>query len=86
MKIVFIISVIIVIFLIQKYHKSHNVIDKKKSIVKIENTDFFDDMSVVLDKWNINYAIENDMDDKKMMVIIRRPSDPFFAVTCKRDV
>jgi len=99
MKILIIIVIAIIVYLLIRYIKQNkqelDMVSKRSNsrhlysiddhIWTTEKSDFFDDMSTVLNKWDINYAIEKDVDDKKMMVIIRKPLDPFFAVTCKYD-
>lgn len=43
--------------------------------------DFFDDIIKVLDKYHIEYDTELDAKGNKMLVVIRKDSDPFFAIT-----
>jgi len=86
MKLVLLFILVIIFLMIMKKIVSF-IIEKEKeidNIVLIQEEEFFLDISDVLKKWNIRYEIECDANGEKMMVIVRKKDDPFFAVTTNR--
>lgn len=53
---------------------------------EISHVDLIEDLSELMDHWNIEYNIEKDDSNRRMMIIIRKDSDPFFHVTTKREI
>ena len=60
-------------------------VENYKDMWIIGGIDFLDDLGMVLDKWNMKYEIEKDVDGKRMMVILRKPDDPFFHVVIDKE-